>query len=96
MLLFQINRWHISPWLVIPGGLFFLTIDMAYFTANSVKIPSGGWVPMSFGVVFVLIMTVWKLGRVDVGEVWQNQTAEDSAIFDLLGIPICFLSPLEY
>jgi KUP system potassium uptake protein len=41
----------------------FLTFDLLYFVANSLKIPDGGWLPVTVGVVLFLIMTTWIKGR---------------------------------
>jgi len=42
---------------------FFLTLDILYFLANSLKIPEGGWLPVTVGAVLFLIMTTWIKGR---------------------------------
>jgi len=41
----------------------FLTIDLAFFGANVLKIPDGGWVPLLMGVVIFTLMTTWHRGR---------------------------------
>ncbi|MGZ5077634.1 MAG: potassium transporter Kup, partial [Methylobacter sp.] len=41
----------------------FLTFDLLYFVANSLKIPDGGWLPVTVGAVLFLIMTTWIKGR---------------------------------
>ncbi|OIQ88612.1 Low affinity potassium transport system protein kup [mine drainage metagenome] len=41
----------------------FLTIDLAFFSANMLKIPAGGWFPLLIGVVIFTLMTTWKSGR---------------------------------
>jgi len=42
---------------------FFLTIDVAFFLANVLKVPHGGWVPLAIAAVVYLFMTTWKWGR---------------------------------
>ncbi len=54
-------RWH--PWRAVLGALPFIVIDLAFFLANSVKIPDGGWFPIVFGLVVFLLLTTWKQGR---------------------------------
>jgi KUP system potassium uptake protein len=54
-------KWH---WLA--GGLVlgaFLAVDLAFFSANIVKIHDGGWFPLTFGAIVLLLMTTWKRGR---------------------------------
>jgi KUP system potassium uptake protein len=41
----------------------FLLVDLAFFSANAVKIMHGGWVPMLIGVVLFTLMLTWKRGR---------------------------------
>ena len=41
----------------------FLTIDLAFFSANILKIPDGGWVPILIGIVIFTLMLTWKSGR---------------------------------
>lgn len=41
----------------------FLTIDFYYFFANSLKIPTGGWLPLVVAGVLFAIMTTWMKGR---------------------------------
>jgi KUP system potassium uptake protein len=42
---------------------FFLVIDLAFWGANLVKIPAGGWFPLLIGIIGFTLMTTWKLGR---------------------------------
>ena len=41
----------------------FLTVDFLFLFANSLKIPTGGWLPLVIGGVLFLIMTTWIKGR---------------------------------
>lgn len=43
--------------------LLFLTFDVAFFSANVLKIPDGGWVPLALGIVIFTLMLTWKTGR---------------------------------
>ncbi|MEO8039388.1 MAG: potassium transporter Kup [Betaproteobacteria bacterium] len=57
----RIWKWGYPLASVICG--VFLFVDLAYFTANSVKILQGGWFPLVIaGVVFTVIST-WRRGR---------------------------------
>ncbi len=57
----RIWKWGYPLATVICG--VFLFVDLAYFTANSVKILQGGWFPLVIaGVVFTVIST-WRRGR---------------------------------
>jgi KUP system potassium uptake protein len=41
----------------------FLTVDIAFFGANVLKIPAGGWFPLLTGVIIFTLMLTWKRGR---------------------------------
>ena len=41
----------------------FLTIDLAFFGANALKIAHGGWLPLVIGGLLFTFMTTWKTGR---------------------------------
>ncbi|PKO46089.1 MAG: potassium transporter Kup [Betaproteobacteria bacterium HGW-Betaproteobacteria-22] len=43
--------------------LVFLTVDLAFFSANVLKIPDGGWVPLVMAIVIFTLMITWKTGR---------------------------------
>ncbi|HEV2761385.1 MAG TPA: potassium transporter Kup [Pyrinomonadaceae bacterium] len=51
----------------LPGALaltgLFLSIDLAFFGANVIKIPHGGWFPLVVGAAIFILMTTWKKGR---------------------------------
>jgi KUP system potassium uptake protein len=46
----------------------FLTIDLAFFGANLLKIMHGGWLPLLIGGFIFTLMTTWKTGRRIMGE----------------------------
>lgn len=57
------NMWGWSK--LKTGALvgMFLIIDVAFFSANVLKIPDGGWVPLLIGVIIFTLMLTWKTGR---------------------------------
>ena len=64
--LFLIVAWRMWKWnpLVILGlGLFFLTIDLSFFGANTLKVEDGGWFPLVLGLAVFTILTTWRRGR---------------------------------
>ncbi|HLO63873.1 MAG TPA: potassium transporter Kup [Azonexus sp.] len=58
-----VRLWNWSPARAVLGALPFICIDLAFFLANSVKIPDGGWFPLIFGLVVFVLLTTWKRGR---------------------------------
>jgi len=54
-------RWPM-PLAVIVMGMF-LTIDLAFFGANALKIMQGGWLPLVVAAFLFTVMTTWRTGR---------------------------------
>lgn len=48
--------------------IVFLTIDLAFFSANIIKIPDGGWFPLAMGVFIFVTMITWRKGRQILGD----------------------------
>jgi KUP system potassium uptake protein len=57
------EKWGWRPPLAFAVTGFFLVIDLAFFGANVIKIPAGGWFPLVVGALIFLLMTTWKKGR---------------------------------
>jgi len=56
-------RWDLGPVVTLAGMLVFLTIDLAFFGANAVKIPDGGWFPLFVALMIFTLLVTWKRGR---------------------------------
>jgi KUP system potassium uptake protein len=56
----DIWRWPI--WVALGASGAFLTIDLAFFAANFLKLPAGGWIPLLFGTLVFVLMTTWHHG----------------------------------
>lgn len=65
ILLFRVERtrWNWPMWAAAGSTVFFLIIDIAFWGANLVKIPAGGWFPLTIGAVVLILMTTWRQGR---------------------------------
>jgi KUP system potassium uptake protein len=50
---------------IVAIGLLalFFTVDLAYFGANLLKIPDGGWFPLLIGAIAFTLLTTWAKGR---------------------------------
>jgi KUP system potassium uptake protein len=62
------DRWHWPPAVALTVTGLFLSIDLAFFGANVLKIVHGGWLPLVIGAVIFTLMTTWKTGRRLVAE----------------------------
>jgi KUP system potassium uptake protein len=54
-------HWSRAAAISVFGGLFL--VDIVFFSANTVKIVEGGWVPLVLGIALTGMMTSWKQGR---------------------------------
>jgi KUP system potassium uptake protein len=63
------TRWN---WSKLHVGLLtaaFLVLDLSFLIANVIKIEHGGWVPLAIGIGVYTLMSTWKRGRVQLGEI---------------------------
>ncbi|RTG54721.1 low affinity potassium transporter Kup, partial [Serratia marcescens] len=58
-----INNWHWNRFLAIGIVTILLIIDVPMFSANALKLFSGGWLPLTLALVMFIIMTTWKSER---------------------------------
>jgi KUP system potassium uptake protein len=63
-----IDRWQWPPAVAFLVTGTFLTVDLAFFAANVLKIQHGGWLPLVIGWGIFTLMTTWKTGRRIVAE----------------------------
>ncbi len=82
------SRWDLGLGLTLFGLLAFLTIDLAFFGANAIKIPDGGWFPLVAAMMVFTLLVTWKRGR-EVVMRRQHELALPLAPFvkDLLAYP---------
>jgi KUP system potassium uptake protein len=66
------GRWGWPLWRVVllTGG--FVTIDVAFFGANVVKIAAGGWVPVALALALYTLLSTWKAGRATLGDILRQ------------------------
>ncbi|WP_447763059.1 potassium transporter Kup [Sphingopyxis panaciterrae] len=70
VVLFSLWRW--PPWKAVPVLAVFFVVDIAYFGANLIKVPDGGWVPLAIGLTIFTMLTTWSRGR----KLMQKEMAE--------------------
>ncbi len=56
-------RWHWPAAVALPVALFFVAIDLAFFSANMLKVAHGGWFPILVSAVILFLMLTWRKGR---------------------------------
>ena len=62
------ERWRWPQAAAIAVTVVFLTIDVAFFGANALKVLDGGWVTLAVALALFTLMTTWKTGRRLVAE----------------------------
>ncbi|MCK6529366.1 potassium transporter Kup [Myxococcota bacterium] len=70
MLLYVVarERWGWGTWAAALVCGPFLLVDLAFFGANIVKVPHGGWFPLVVGAAVFTLLTTWKRGRRILGQ----------------------------
>jgi KUP system potassium uptake protein len=56
----RVWRWSMGLSLLVAG--LFLIVDLAFFSANLLKIADGGWVPLTMGALVLVVMIAWRSG----------------------------------
>lgn len=69
----------------------FLSIDLAFFVANWLKIPNGGWFPILIGIILFFCMSTWQRGR----ELLSERMAPDLLPLDEFFEMISYSSPIR-
>jgi KUP system potassium uptake protein len=72
------KKWKWSAAGVVAMTAIFLTIDLAFFGANIIKVVDGGWFPLLVGVIVFTLMTTWRRGR----EILHSRLLEGSLSID--------------
>ena len=68
----------------------FITMDVAFFSANFEKIAAGGWFPLAVGVGVFAVMTTWWRGRHELSKSMETGTIPDEAFLadvESMGLP---------
>ncbi|MDS4068199.1 MAG: potassium transporter Kup [Candidatus Competibacter sp.] len=55
--------WRWNPWLAAPLLGALLLIDIAFFSANAIKLLQGGWFPIVIAIASFTTLTTWRRGR---------------------------------
>jgi KUP system potassium uptake protein len=76
----DIWRWPV-PLAAASSGIFLL-FDVAFFSANLLKIREGGWAPLLLGGLVFIIMTTWHRG---IEAIHHSAAQRPEAIEDFIG-----------
>jgi len=73
--------WRTPTWKLAALGTLFLTVEVAFFAANLVKIFHGAWFPIAVGLVISGLMMTWRRGR---NIVTRNRTKQEGPLDEFL------------
>jgi KUP system potassium uptake protein len=62
------ERWRWPKAAAVAVMLVFLSVDLAFFGANALKLVQGGWVTLAVALFLFTLMTTWSTGRRLVAE----------------------------
>jgi KUP system potassium uptake protein len=79
-------RWRMNLLLCLGATGFFLVIDVAFFSANALKVLHGGWFPLLLGVLLFTLMLTWRRGRQQVFDNLQKHAIPLDAFLESLFI----------
>jgi KUP system potassium uptake protein len=89
------HRWHWTmPQALGLCGAFAL-IDLVFFFSNLAKVAEGGYFPLGLGLIILLAMHTWKIGRASIASRLAKQAVEpeivvaDLAAKQILRVPGC-------
>ncbi len=80
---YEVWKWNSTKTLIFMA--IFLVIDFAFFSANILKIPDGGWFPILIGSVIFVLMTTWKKGRALLYKILKGEAIEINSFISSIG-----------
>jgi len=80
-----LDVWKWSKRITLSFLIIFLTMDLAFFFANILKIPDGGWFPILIGLLLFILMTTWKKGRALLYKLLKTESIEINSFISSIG-----------
>ncbi|MEP6780818.1 MAG: KUP/HAK/KT family potassium transporter, partial [Gemmatimonadaceae bacterium] len=78
------RRWEWSVPAVFALASMFLVVDLGFWSASLLKIPSGGWFPLMIAAGVFTVMTTWSKGRSILAERIAEHTMTIPDLFVML------------
>ncbi len=76
------SLWRTRRWKLALLGVLFLTVEVAFFTANLAKVEHGAYLSLVAGLVIATVMVTWRRGREIVT---RNRTEQEGSLTQFLG-----------
>jgi KUP system potassium uptake protein len=74
MLLAMRELWRWGPAASIAVAGLFILVDLAFVSANMMKVLEGGWVPLVVGAILFFVMSTWRQGRAALARELERDT----------------------
>jgi len=74
--------WGTAKRKLAPIAVLFLTVEVAFFSANIAKVEHGAWLPLVVALVISIVMINWRRGQVIVT---ANRVAQEGPLQEFLG-----------
>ncbi len=71
------TQWKRPLWLVLAGAALFLSVDLAFLSANLRKVLHGGWFPLTIALAVFTVLVTWQRGRQIVT---RNRTEQEGPL----------------
>jgi KUP system potassium uptake protein len=79
--------WKVWQWSPLAAAALmapFILVDTTFLTANMLKVAEGGWVPLAFGIVMMVVMYTWRRGSRLLFEKTRRQETPLDALVAML------------
>ena len=77
--------WGTTKRRLAPIAVLFLTVEVAFFSANIAKVEHGAWLSLAIALVLSIVMITWRRGQVIVT---RKRTAKEGSLVEFLdGLP---------
>jgi KUP system potassium uptake protein len=73
--------WGTSKRKLAPVALLFLTVEIAFFSANIAKVEHRAWPSLAIGLVMSIVMINWRRGQMIVA---RNRIAQEGSVRQFL------------
>jgi KUP system potassium uptake protein len=73
--------WGTAKRKLAPIAVLFLTVEVAFFSANIAKVEHGAWLPLAVGLLISIVMINWRRGQVIVT---KNRVAQEGPLNEFL------------
>ena len=73
--------WGTTKRRLVPIAVLFLTVEVAFFSANIAKVEHGAWLSLAIALVLSIVMIIWRRGQVIVT---RKRTAKEGPLVAFL------------